>query len=381
MLPPTGHVFRREGRRGPVWYAKYRLPSGNQVQKKIGPAWTGRGRPPNGYFTKRTAEGWLRDVLDEARRGTLPGMVRTGARLSDAAAEWLRYCEHERACKKSTLTEYRHAADLIVRGLGDPALEDVTPEMIERWKATLTTSNRTVAKYLVNLHGIFRRAMKVWGLPRNPAAEVERPRYRVSDDLDAFSPEEVHALVRAAASEQDATIFMTAAFTGLRLGELLALQWRDIDFAGEVVRVRRSYNSHGGLGTPKSGRVRSVPMVPDVGRVLASLAKRNDFTGDEELVFPGDFGSFQDASALRDRYKAALKRADLRPLRFHDLRHTFGTLAVRRAEVPAVQAWMGHSDIQTTMRYVHHRDRGGEAKLLAEAFAVESVPEPEPASA
>jgi integrase len=49
-------------------------------------------------------------------------------------------------------------------------------------------------------------------------------------------------------------------------------------------------------------------------------------------------------------------------------RHTFGTLAVRRAEVPAVQAWMGHSDIQTTMRYVHHRDRGGEAKLLAEAF-------------
>ncbi|MGI8712817.1 MAG: tyrosine-type recombinase/integrase [Solirubrobacteraceae bacterium] len=58
-------------------------------------------------------------------------------------------------------------------------------------------------------------------------------------------------------------------------------------------------------------------------------------------------------------------------MRFHDLRHTFGTLAVRRAEVPAVQAWMGHSDIQTTMRYVHHRDRGGVARLLAEAFATE----------
>lgn len=76
--------------------------------------------------------------------------------------------------------------------------------------------------------------MKVWGLPRNPAAEVERPRYRISDDLDAFSPEEVHALVRAAASEQDSAMFMTAAFTGLRLGGLLALQWRDVDFAGEA---------------------------------------------------------------------------------------------------------------------------------------------------
>ena len=220
--------------------------------------------------------------------------------------------------------------------------------------------------------------MKVWGLPRNPAAEVERPRYRVSDDLDAFSPEEVHALVRAAGSEQDAALFMTAAFTGLRLGELLALQWRDVDFGGEVIRVRRSYNAHGGLGTPKSGKVRSVPMVADVARVLAGLGDREDFTGEKDLVFPGEFGTFQDASALRVRYKAALQRAGLRSLRFHDLRHTFGTLAVRRAEVPAVQAWMGHADIQTTMRYVHHRDRGGEAKLLAEAFAVERVPEPAP---
>jgi integrase len=64
--------------------------------------------------------------------------------------------------------------------------------------------------------------MKVWGLPRNPVADVERPRYRVSDDVDAFSPEEVLALVRAAASDQDAAMFMTAAFTGLRTGELLA---------------------------------------------------------------------------------------------------------------------------------------------------------------
>jgi integrase len=369
----TGHVFRREGRRGPVWYAKYRLPSGRQVQRRIGPAWTQRGRPADGYFTKRTAEDWLRSVLDEARRGTLPGMVRTGAKLSDAAAEWLRYCEKERAVKPSTVTEYRHSADRIIRGLGDVPIEDVTPEMLERWKGTLTCSNRTAAKYLINLHGIFKRAMKVWGLPRNPVADVERPRSRVSDDLDAFSPEEVWALVRAAGSEQDAALFLTAGFTGLRMGELLALQWRDVDFTGQVVRVRRSYNIHGGVGTPKSGKVRSVPLVPDVAGALARLGEREDFVGDDELVFPNELGRFMDASSLRDRYKAALTRAGLRSLRFHDLRHTFGTLAVRRAEVPAVQAWMGHADIQTTMRYVHHRDRGDEARLLAEAFAVPRI--------
>jgi hypothetical protein len=68
---PSVHVFRVERRRGPCWYAKYRLPNGRQVQKKLGPAWTDRGRPAAGYFTKRTAEAWLRTTLEEARRGTL----------------------------------------------------------------------------------------------------------------------------------------------------------------------------------------------------------------------------------------------------------------------------------------------------------------------
>jgi integrase len=367
--PASGHVFRVERKRGPVWYAKYRLPDGRQVQRKLGPAWTARGRPPAGYFTKRTAEAWLDDVLAQARRGELPGMVATGATVADAAAEWLRWAEHDRACKPSTLSDYRLTAARITRDLGELRLEDVTPELLDRWKGTLTASNRTVAKYLVVLYGIFRRAMKVWGLPRNPAADVERPRFRVSDDIDAFSPEEVHALVRAAGSEQDACLYLTAAFTGLRLGELLALQWRDVDFAGEAIRVRHSYNVHGGVGTPKSGKVRSVPMVPEVARALARLGERDWFTGDEDLVFAGDLGKYLDASALRDRYKAALDRAGLRRLRFHDLRHTFGTLAVKRAEIPAVQAWMGHAHVGTTMRYIHHRDRGDEAKLLAEAFA------------
>jgi hypothetical protein len=71
----SGHVLRVERTGGPVWYAKYRLPDGRQVQKKIGPAWTQRGRPASGDVTKRGAEDWLRDVLDQARRGTLPGLV------------------------------------------------------------------------------------------------------------------------------------------------------------------------------------------------------------------------------------------------------------------------------------------------------------------
>jgi integrase len=94
-------------------------------------------------------------------------------------------------------------------------------------------------------------------------------------DIQIFSPEEVWALVREADSEQDAALFLTAAFTGLRMGELLALRWHDVDFAGSAVRVRASHSA-GHLTTPKSGKVRAVPRARDVATVLAQLGRRVD---------------------------------------------------------------------------------------------------------
>ncbi len=86
------------------------------------------------------------------------------------------------------------------------------------------------------------------------------------------------------------------------------------------------------------------------------------------LVFPGERGEFLDGSALRRRYKKALANVELRPLRFHDLRHTFGSIAINQATIVQVQAWMGHADVQTTMKYMHHRSRAGDARLLSAAF-------------
>jgi integrase len=372
LKPPSGHVFRVERARGPVWYAKYRLPDGRQVQKKLGPAWTARGRPATGYFTKRLAEDWLRSTLEQARRGVLPGMVRTGVTFADAAAEFLRYCEQDRGCKPSTLRDYRSNLDAhLLPAFGDCALEEVTPATIDGWRSSLTgLSARTKNKLLVVMHGVMRRAGSVWGVQTNPVASVEKQRTRSTGDLEVFSPEEVMALVRAAASEQDAAIYLTAAFTGLRRGELLALRWRDVDFAGSSIRVRASYAA-GVVTSPKSGKVRSVPMAPSVAAALASLGQREDWVGDDDLVFPGDTGSYLDGSALRRRYGAALKRAGVRPLRFHDLRHTFGTRMIAKADIRRVQEWMGHADVQTTMRYLHYAPRADDAALVAEAFRID----------
>ena len=170
--------------------------------------------------------------------------------------------------------------------------------------------------------------------------------------------------MRAAASEQDGAIFLTAAFTGLRRGELIALHWRDVDFTGSLLRVRASYAA-GALTAPKSGKVRSVPLAPDVAKALAKLSQRSYFTGEDDLVFVGEAGSYLDGSALRRRYKSALEKGQATQLRFHDLRHTFGTRMIAKADIRRVQEWMGHADIQTTMRYLHYAPREEEKALSA----------------
>ena len=138
--------------------------------------------------------------------------------------------------------------------VGEMPLEAITPEEIEGWSLT-GLSNRSRNKLLIQRHGIFQRAQIVWGLPANPLYRVEKHPMRSSGDIQVFSPEELWALFRAAASEQDGALFLTAAFTGLRMGELLALRWRDADF-GDPVKgsARRSDQSESAalVNTPTS---------------------------------------------------------------------------------------------------------------------------------
>jgi integrase len=411
----TGYVYLHKGKRGSAWRAKYRLPDGSRKHETLGTAAPKNGRPPEGSLTKRTAEAALRRILTAAERGELPAQAkRSGATVSDAVKEWLRYVEHERGAARSTLYDYGATVRKhVLPALGDLPLEAATPEKVERLKRRLRDSGltpRTVNKTLTYLHGVFERARKVYGLASNPVADVEKLRTRFDHAAYSFyTPEEVHALVRAAlnrgaeeddcleadsglAAEQDAALYLTAAFTGLRMGELLALRWRDVDFAGETIRVERSY-TYGAVKTPKSGKVRSVPMVEDVARALSNLSLREEFTEPDDLVFCGlrrwapgvaeadgvTEGRFLDGSALRRRFHRDQEAAGLRRLRFHDLRHSFASLAIQDEETSPrdLQEWMGHASFQTTERYMHHPSKAGAAKRLGRTLRTVSEAGPE----
>ncbi len=103
-------------------------------------------------------------------------------------------------------------------------------------------------------------------------------------------------------------------------------------------------------------------MVEEIARTLGDLKTCGAHTAKNDLVFISREGTHVDGSALRRRYLATLEAAGLRQLRFHDLRHTFGSLAINVASIVQVQAWMGHADIKTTMRYLHHKSRADDAQ-------------------
>jgi integrase len=374
--PISGHVFKRKGARGDVWYAKYRLPDGRQQKKKLGPHWTQKTTPPDGCFTKASAQAFLDSLLAQARVGTLPGMVKTRRTFQEVADEWLAYCESVRDCKATTLNDYRAMVSVLNREFGIRKAESITSQEIERWITAYEGSNRTRQKYLVCLGSIFKRAKKVYGLPTNPVDVVERPRVRKPATIEVLRPEEVMALVRAADNDQDAAVFHTAAFAGLRMGELLALRWRDVDFGRRTIHVRDNWTL-GQTTTPKGGGERAVPMADEVAARLAKLGQRDYSAGDDDLVFSTERGQHLGPKSLRKRYKAALKTAGLREdFRFHNLRHTFGSTVIRTADSREVMEWMGHADLSTTRRYLAFVDREDAAKRVSEAFQFEAPKEP-----
>ena len=119
--------------------------------------------------------------------------------------------------------------------------------------------------------------------------------------------------------------------------------------------------------------MRSVPLVDELIPPLDGLSRRPHFTEPEDLVFCSDTGEHRDVDALRRQYAAALKRAGLRRIRFHDLRHVFGSTAVRAFPLSDVQAMLGHAHVTTTMRYVHHRPGADDAAKLSQAFRGDAV--------
>jgi integrase len=421
----NGALVIREQNGRAFYEAKWRDSRGRQVKRRVGGAWVERdqagrwrrrgGRVADGCFDEKAAIVEMRRLVDEREEQLAAGPEAGAVTFDQVAADWLHHVEHVDGIKPSTLITYgymlrppgasarkrgrRKAGGRVLAEFGGQPIATITTAQVERWLARL--DQEPISKRTINIHrqlvcSILGHAAcrpDQYGIETNVARATSKRREPDPVVLDFYEPEEVAALARAAragahrdpsrpaiseaereerrrADDQDAALFIVAAFTGLRMGELLELRWRYVSFERATLTVAASW-SGGEVTSPKSRKPRTVPLATPPAAELARLAERRWFIAPDDLVFCSTLGDHLDPSALRRRLRRAQEAAGLRPLRFHDLRHSFGSLVVREVDTATLKAWMGHAKLTTTERYLHAKPRHTDVARLDRAFATQ----------
>jgi integrase len=369
----TGGLFvRRDAAGRETWYGKWWV-GPTQIKRRIGPkriAGTREG------FTRTQAEAELRRLIAEV---TPPAPRGERLTIGDVGEQLL---HHLRSLgrKRSTLMAYESILRVqLVPSFGEKPLDRIDRRNIDSFVSVMRRAGRS-AKTTLNalglLHSIFEYARRQGYVAANPCKLVEKPRAAgVDPDIRFLEPEEIEAMLRGVPEDElgrvERVLYLTAAMTGMRQGELLALRWRDIDWGARRVRVRRNF-VRGEFGTPKSKRsARSVPLADRLAGELDRLQRDTLFARDDDLAFAHpQTGRPIDRSRLLKRFKAALRRAGVREVRFHDLRHTFGTrMAAQGVPIRALQEMMGHRDFKTTLVYADYAPSLHEAEWVESAFS------------
>ena len=359
---------------GGSWLASWYGPDGRRVQRKVGAVRT-EGRADG--LTKAQAERVLRRMREiESPRSAPDGQRVT---MEQAGEEFCQRLELRGRRKSHRLTVASDLRNHIAPFFAGKTLDRIRPEDIERYVAAKrkTLAIKTIRNHVNTMHSVFELGLRKGWCQIDPVKLADRPTAKKNETRIQFLDQpELDKLLNARYPDDsfgpiEPTLYLTAAMTGLRQGELIGLRWRDVDFDARRIRVVSPY-VRGEFGDPKSiGSGRSVPMAERVADALRDLRERTVYSRDRDLVFcHPETGKPLDRSKLVRRFKEALRRADVHQITFHELRHTFGTrMAAAGTPMRTLQYWMGHADSKTTQIYAHYHPSDQEADAVDRAFS------------
>lgn len=219
-------------------------------------------------------------------------------------------------------------------------------------------SSRTVKDIKIILHASLEKAVDEGIIDKNPTDKLNMPKGRVKG-MTTLTKEESNRLLEEAFNSGCFEFYYLELTTGLRLGEILALEWNDLDVQSRTLTINKQVQRINGIlqtETPKTkNSVRIIALSTDCVTSLARLKMRQ--ARGTQLMFPSpETGTYRDQNAVTRKFKRMLKRAGLpQSIRFHDLRHTCATIALEEGvEIKALSSMLGHSDVAFTMNtYVH----------------------------
>jgi integrase len=357
---------------GRSWIGSWYGPGGQKIRRKVGPARTAGERDG---LTKAQAEERFRKMRNADR----PPITAERVTMMEAGDELCRRLKMRGRKKSHRLTTESDLRNHIVPFFAGKELRRIEPRDVERYIAVkLTTlAPKTIRNHLNTMHSVFDIGQRLDWCQSNPVKLADRPVIKTIETrikfLDQPELEKLLALPYPgdAFGRIEPALYLTAAMTGLRQGELIGLRWRDVDVQARKVRVVSPY-VRGEFNDPKSeDSGRSVPLAQRVANALTKLHDRTLYPADDDLVFcHPETGNPLDRSKLVRRFNEALRCAAVRTITFHELRHTFGTrMAAAGVPLRTIQQWMGHADAKTTQVYAHYQPSDDEADKINAAFA------------
>jgi integrase len=327
--------------------------------------------PPKYYYgqTRDAVKRKLTQALHDQQEGLpLVGDRQTVAQYLEA---WLTGTAQHRLRPRTFIRYQQLVRTHTLPTLGKLPLAKLTPQHLSQLydaKRAAGLAPRSVQFLHAVLHSALKQALR-WGLlPRNPAAAVQAPRPQ-RRPMQALDAEQAGRLLTAAADDPLGALYVLALMTGMRQGELLGLQWADVDGEAGRLTVRHTLQWHPGgrwtLDEPKTGHSRRTIRLPAsaLGALRAHRARQaadrlalGAAWADLGLVFPNGVGRPLRPANLADRtHRKLLARAGLPAIRFHDLRHTYATLALGSGvPVKVVSETLGHASITLTLDTYSH---------------------------
>jgi len=339
-------------KRGRTWTAIYREPDGTQK-------WKGS------FERQKQAEDFLREVLGDVRNGTYQKL--RDRTFADYADYWLK--AETVGLKPATVAEWgSHLRNHLIPEFGPLRLQEISRERIQRYVARLveqkTLKPKSIRNIFVPLHRMLRDAVTGNYLRINPASGIKKPgkeKRKVKEGRDFLHPDELQRLfVHAEPSYR--TLFYMAAVTGIRQGELLALRRSDLRDGKVTVERTLHWGKNNGVDprwvfhAPKSeASMRDV----DIGRTLQGMLKRHQLMAppsEHDLIFPNQDGGPMDPKNMMHRhFNPALRRAKLRHVDFHSLRHSYAAMQIKNnVSLKYLQAQLGHASIEVTLDVYGH---------------------------
>lgn len=370
-------------KRGATWSIVFdigRDEHGKRKQKWIG-----------GYRTKREAQAALAEQVNSVEQGSFIAPV--NQTVADFLNEWGN--QKKLQVRPSTWRSYEWTLNYhVIPHIGQLKLKQVTPNHIEKLYTQLrdcprpdgkdgTLSERTILHVHLILQNAFDRAVR-WGLiGRNPCKLVDAPRPK-KVEMKVWTKEQLQKFISVAAEDDLYHVFLLLATTGMRIGEVLGLRWRDVDLKNCKVTIQQqiSFVKGGYVIQPPKTRSgnRTIPVPQQVIDVLKNVNEQQEF---KEQFFGQDYQKDLDLVCCTDkgtplyhgnftaRWNSLIEKAGIPRIRIHDIRHTHASLLLQQGVNPKVVAErLGHANVSITLDTYTHLLPGIQEKAV-DTFANE----------